>query len=67
MATSEITKAAKKLATQEKKLAKLKSNEGAAVAKATAKAQAKYSDKIIAAQKDVSDAKATLQELVAAA
>ncbi len=65
--TQEITKAAKTLASAEKRLAKLKNNEEAAVAKATAKAQAKYSDKILAAQKEVSEEKTALQSIVATA
>jgi hypothetical protein len=67
MDTIAITKAAKKLATAEKKLSTLVADKEAAVAKVTAKASAKYTEKITAKQNDVASAKAALQELAAAA
>lgn len=65
--TQEITKSAKELASLERKAEKLVSNEQVAVARATAKAQSKYTTQINAANAEVSDAKLRLQALVAAA
>ena len=65
--TQEITKAAKALASAEKRLAKLQTNELAAVKKATEKATKKYAEKVSAAAAEVLAARKTLQDVVAAA
>ncbi len=67
MAVTEITKAARNLATAERKLTRVQGNEAAAVAKATAKATKKYAEKVVAAQADVDTAKSALVRLVSAA
>lgn len=64
---SAITKAAKELDKFERKLVKVETSKTAAVAKATAKAEKKYDEKIIAAQEEVAGARKTLTELVAKA
>ena len=65
--TQDITKAAKALASAEKKLSKLQTNELAAVKKATEKATKKYAEKVSTAATEVLAARKTLQDVVAAA
>jgi hypothetical protein len=63
MDTKAISKAAKKLAYAETRLARLVANEDAAIEKA----KSKYAVKITTATTAVTDAKSALQELVAVA
>ncbi len=65
--TQDITKAAKELASLERKLTKLVLNQDAAVAKATAKATGKYEKKISDVNSAVAAAKKALQTLAASA
>lgn len=66
MAVTETTKAARALEAAKRKLAKVQGNEDAAIAKATAKAQAKYGVKLTEVAQAVAAAKKFLQALVAA-
>jgi hypothetical protein len=65
--TKDITKAARALATAERKLAKVAASEDAFIAKAQAKATEKYAAKIVDANIAVRAARKALQDLVAAA
>lgn len=65
--TQDITKAAKELSSLERKLEKIVANEKIAVAKATAKAELKYTVKVNAIIAEVADSKLRLQTLVASA
>jgi hypothetical protein len=65
--TADITKASKTLEKLEAKLTRVQSRKDAAVAKATAKAEKVYAEKVVAAQTAADKASAELQKLVTAA
>jgi len=65
--TADITKASKTLEKLEAKLTRVQSRKDAAVAKATAKAEKVYAEKVVAAQTDVDNARQALQTLAASA
>jgi hypothetical protein len=65
--TADITKASKTLEKLEAKLTRVQSRKDAAVAKATAKAEKVYAEKVVAAQTDVDNARKALQTLAASA